>query len=75
MERLALRLGYRPREWEHLQPVELWSMRKAHEWRRDREIEVVATGVHFLVAAAGAKVSHRTILKAFPDYGNGDEEA
>lgn len=50
-------------------------MRRAQEWRRDRDIDLIASGLQFVLAAAGARVSPRTIVQAFPGYGQGDKEA
>ena len=48
MERLALRLGYRPREWEHLQPVELYALDAAQHWRKCRDWEMTTLAIHWL---------------------------
>ncbi len=48
MELLALRLGYRPLEWEHLQPVELFALEEAQHWRRCREWEMTTLAIAWL---------------------------
>jgi hypothetical protein len=51
MERLALRLGYqyrpgaRPQPWDELQPVELFALQDARQWRRNRDWEMVTLAV------------------------------
>jgi hypothetical protein len=42
---MAFRLGYRPGGWEHLQPVELYAVRDADEWRRVRDLGALAIAV------------------------------
>lgn len=35
-------MGYRPGGWERLQPVELYAVRDAEEWRRARDLGALA---------------------------------
>lgn len=60
-------MGYRPGEWEHLQPVELEALWDAWLWRRSRDIEVRAVSAMWILSA-WTKVDAKKVLHSYPGY-------
>lgn len=60
-------MGYRPGEWEDLQPVELYAVQDAWCWRRSRDMELLAIGVAWLRSLLTA-TDPVDILDSLPGY-------
>lgn len=62
--RMALRMGLRWGEWEHLQPIELLEQWSASEWRWNRQVLVQAMSVAWLRGMLDDKVDAEAIARS-----------
>lgn len=57
-----------PWEFERLQPVELWELMKGHQWRRNRDLEVVGTVLFAIRSMLNADENPDLLTRALPGY-------